>query len=169
METAAAWRQALKHTDGPVALILSRQKLPVLKDYREKIEKYFCDGAYVLTSSNGKPDIILIASGSEVSLALAAKEQLDDQGIASQVVSMPSWELFESASQSRKEAVFPPEVTCRLAIEAGVPMGWERYTGSSHAIVGITTFGASAPGGLVMEKYGMTTEKVVQEALRLLK
>jgi transketolase len=169
LETAAAWRQALTHTDGPVALILSRQKLPVLKDYHEKIEKYFGDGAYVLTSSNGKPDIILIASGSEVSVALAAKKQLDDQGIASQVVSMPSWELFEAAPHSRKEAVLPPEVTRRLAIEAGVPMGWERYTGSSRAIVGISTFGASAPGGMVMEKYGMTAEKVVQKALELLK
>ena len=169
IETAEAWRQALKCTDGPVALILSRQKLTVLKDFRETIEESFGDGGYVLADSDAQPDITLIGTGSEVHLALAAKELLEKQGIAARVVSMPSCELFEKLPIDTQQAILSKDAKATLAVEAGSPMGWERFTGSSQAIIGINGFGASAPGGLVMENYGFTADNVVQKALALLK
>jgi transketolase len=169
IETVEAWRQALQCTDGPVALILSRQKLTVLKDFRETIEKSVGDGAYVLVDSDGQPDITLIGTGSEVHLALAARESLETQGIAARVVSMPSCELFEKLPSDKQQAILSKDVKATLAVEAGSPMGWERFTGSSQAIIGIKGFGASAPGGLVMENYGFTADNVVQKALALLK
>jgi transketolase len=169
LETAEAWRQALRKTDGPVALILSRQKLTVLKKNKDTIKNHFGDGAYVVADADGKPEVILIGTGSEVHIALAAKEGLESQGIAVRVVSMPSWELFEATSQNQQQGVLPSDVDLKLAVEAGVPMGWERYTGNRQAIIGITSFGASAPGGLVMEKYGFTADNIVQKALALLK
>ena len=165
-ETAAAWRQAVRTTSGPVALVLSRQKLPVLGQKKSADE--LSNGAYVLADSNGKPDIILIATGSEVHIALEAREQLAQKGIGARVVSMPSWELFEKSSQAYKDRVLLPGVAARIAIEAGLPMGWERYAGSSGTIIGMTGFGASAPGNVVMEKSGFTSENIVQKALDLL-
>ena len=169
VETAEAWRQALQSTEGPVALILSRQKLTVLKDFRETIENGFGKGAYVLADSNTQPDITLIGTGSEVHIALAAKEQLETQGVAARVISMPSWELFEKLPPDKQQAILSKDAKATLAIEAGSPMGWERFTGNSQAVIGIKGFGASAPGGLVMENYGFTTDNVVQKALALLK
>ena len=169
VETAEAWRQALQSTEGPVALILSRQKLTVLKDFRETIEKGFRKGAYVLADSNTQPDITLIGTGSEVHIALAAKEQLETQGVAARVVSMPSWELFEKLPPDKQQVILSKDAKATLTIEAGSPMGWERFTGNSQAVIGIKGFGASAPGGLVMENYGFTTDNVVQKALALLK
>jgi transketolase len=167
LETAQAWRQTLKTTNGPVALILSRQKLPVLKpdDSEYGLEK----GAYVLADCDGNPDIILIGTGSEVHIVLEAKQRLEQKGIAPRVVSMPSWELFEKTSQEYKNRVLPPDVSARLAVEAGSPMGWGRYVGNNGAVIGITRFGASAPGGTTMEKFGFTPDNVVQKALELLK
>ena len=165
-ETAAAWRQAVKTTNGPVALVLSRQKLPILgKD--ESIHG-LASGAYVLADSEGKPDLILIAAGSEVHIALKAQKQLAQKGIGARVVSMPSWELFDKTPQEYKDRVLLPDVLARIAIEAGIPMGWERYVGSSGAVIGMTGFGVSAPGAVVMEKFGFTPEKIVQTALKLL-
>lgn len=166
-ETAAAWRQALKTTNGPVALVLSRQKLPILD--KSGCEYGLASGAYVLADSDGKPDIILIAAGSEVHIALKAQKELAQKGVGARVVSMPSWELFEKTPQEYKDRVLLPEVTARIAIEAGIPMGWERYVGSGGAVIGMTGFGASAPGNFVMEKFGFTPENVVQKALELLK
>ena len=165
-ETAEAWRQAIKTTTGPVALILSRQKLPVLKsnDIKEGLTK----GAYVLADCDGKPDIILIGTGSEVHIILEAKKRLLEKGVAARVVSMPSWELFEKMSQKYKDRVLLPDIQTRLAVEAGSPMGWCRYVGTSGAVIGINSFGASAPGGIVMEKYGFTSEHVVEKALELI-
>jgi transketolase len=166
-ETAQAWRQALKITDGPIALILSRQKLPVLKS--NAINDGLTKGAYVLADCDGKPDIILIGTGSEVHIILEAKARLLEKGVAARVVSMPSWELFEKTSQKYKDRVLLSDVQTRLAVEAGSPMGWCRYVGASGAVIGINGFGASAPGGIVMEKYGFTSEHVVQKAMELVK
>lgn len=165
-ETAAAWRQAVRTTSGPVALVLSRQKLPVLG--QNESADGLSNGAYVLADSDGKPDIILIATGSEVHIALEARQQLAQKGVGARVVSMPSWELFEKSSQEYKDRVLLPDVAARIAIEAGLPMGWERYAGSSGTIIGMTGFGASAPGNVVMEKSGFTPENIVQKALDLL-
>jgi transketolase len=165
-ETAQAWRQAIKTTTGPISLILSRQKLPVLTS--NAIKDGLTKGAYVLADCDGKPDIILIGTGSEVHIILEAKERLLEEGVAARVVSMPSWELFEKTSQDYKDRVLLPDVQTRLAVEAGSPMGWCRYVGSSGAVIGINGFGASAPGGIVMEKYGFTPDHVVQKALELI-
>jgi transketolase len=165
-ETAQAWRQALKTTTGPVALILSRQKLPVLQS--SAIENELEKGAYILEDCDGKPDIILIGTGSEVHVLLEAKSRLVEKGIAARVVSMPSWELFEKTSQKYKDRVLLPNVPVRLAVEAGSPMGWCRYVGSGGAVIGIDGFGASAPGGIMMEKYGFTSHHVVEKTLALL-
>jgi transketolase len=166
-ETAQAWRYAVKNTRGPVALILSRQKLPVLN--RDTIENGLTDGAYILADCEGKPDIILIATGSEVHIALEARKRLALENIAARVVSMPSWELFEKIPQEYKDRVLLPDVTVRLAIEAGSPMGWEHYVGNKGAIIGMNGFGASAPGGTVMKQFGFTPENIVQKAMALLK
>ncbi|RZB37305.1 MAG: transketolase [Desulfobacteraceae bacterium Eth-SRB2] len=166
-ETAQAWRHAVKNTRGPVALILSRQKLPVLN--RDTIENGLTDGAYILADCEGKPDIILIATGSEVHIALEAQKRLALENIAARVVSMPSWELFEKIPQEYKDRVLLPDVTVRLAIEAGSPMGWEHYVGNRGAVIGMSGFGASAPGGTVMKQFGFTPENIVQKAMELLK
>ena len=168
-ETVKAWRQAVKTTDGPVALILSRQKLPLLDTNENTSEDGFANGAYILMDSNGKPDVILIASGSEVHIALEAGKTLSNRGIPARVVNMPSWELFEKTSQEYKDKVLLPDVTARIAIEAGVSMGWERYVGSNGAIISMPGFGASAPGGTVMEKFGFTSDNIIQKASELLK
>ena len=166
-ETAEAWRQAIKTTNGPVALILSRQKLPVSEPNNS--EYGLADGAYILSDSDGKPDIILIATGSEVHLALAAQRLLTQQDIAVRVVNMPSWELFEKTPKEYQDHVLLTDVTVRIAVEAGIPQGWERYVGNSGDIIGITSFGASAPGDTVMKQFGFTPENIVQKAMDLLK
>ena len=168
-ETAAAWRQAIMSTDSPVALLLSRQKLPVLEANPSAVFGGVSKGAYILADVDGTPDIILIGTGSEVSVCLEAKNKLSENGISARVVSMPSWELFEKSPQNYKDDVLPPNVAARIAIEAGISMGWERYVGNANAIIGINRFGASAPGGTVMEKFGFTVENVVDKALEILK
>jgi transketolase len=166
-ETSRAWRHALKTTTGPVALILSRQKLPVLNS--GAMENGLEKGAYILEDCDGKPDIILIGTGSEVHVILEAKAHLNEKGIAARVVSMPSWELFEKTSQKYKDRILLPDVPARLAVEAGSPMGWCRYVGAGGDVIGIDGFGASAPGGIMMEKYGFTVQHVVEKTLTLLK
>jgi len=169
VETAAAWRVALQTTDGPVALILSRQNLPVNERRQASADDGLRRGAYVLADAGGTPDAILIATGSEVQLALKAREILAGKGVAARVVSMPSWELFEAQPQDYRNAVLPPEVTRRLAVEAGIAMGWERYTGAPGAFVGMAGFGASAPGNVVMEQFGFTAENVAARAMALVR
>jgi transketolase len=168
-ETAAAWRVALKTPNGPVALILTRQNLPVLDRKLYPSASALAKGGYVLADSKGTPDVILIGSGSEVHLCLEAQGLLAKQGVAARVVSLPSWELFEKASQSYRDQVLPPEVTVRVSVEAGAGFGWERYVGRKGGIIGINRFGASAPGGIVMDKYGMKASAVVSKAMSLLK
>jgi len=167
-ETAAAWRVALERRDGPTALILTRQKLPVLFETARDPAKTVARGAYILVESSGIPDLLLIASGSEVHLALEARDLLAEKGIAVRVVSMPSWELFDTQPASYREAVLPPLVTARLAIEAGVTQGWARYVGLAGDVMGLDRFGASAPYKVLMEQFGFTAEVVAERALRLL-
>ena len=165
-ETAAAWVHALKRMRGPTAIILSRQDLPQLRGTGAGALK----GGYILKQEQGKqPDIILIATGSEISLALDAAGKLEENGIAARVVSMPCWELFQEQDSAYREMVLPGEVKRRLAVEAALPMGWERFTGSEGRIIGLTGFGASAPGGLLMEKFGFTVDNIVCQAEEMLR
>ncbi|MDX9787691.1 MAG: transketolase [Desulfobacterales bacterium] len=167
-ETAAAWRQAIQHKDGPVALILSRQKLPVLPAMACG-KNCLGNGAYILSDCQGTPDMILIGTGAEVHLALGAQKVLADRNIPARVVNMPSWELFEKMPEDYKGSVFPSDGKPRLVVEAGSPMGWERYIGTHGGMVTMNGFGASAPGSTVLAKFGFTVDHVVQNALNLIK
>jgi len=159
-ETAAAWRYAIE-AGGPVALILSRQGLPVLPGTAERAAGGVARGAYILADAVGiPPQLALVASGSEVSLAMGAARRLEDEGVGVRVVSMPSWELFDRQPAGERAQILPPGVPV-VAIEAGVTRGWERYTGRYGAVVGIDRFGASAPGPEVMRRFGLTVENVV--------
>ena len=168
-ETAAAWRCAIDRNDGPTALALTRHKVPVLAATGEMAGEGVARGAYVLADPpDGEPQGILIASGSEVFLALEAQVRLEDNGVAARVVSMPSWELFDAQDRSYRESVLPPFVQKRLAIEAGTPLGWERYTGTDGATLGVEGFGASAPYKDLADHYGFTVDEVVQRVLKIL-
>jgi transketolase len=166
-ETAEAWRMAVRTTNHPVALVLSRQKLPILA--ADKVKGGVERGGYILSDCEGTPRLILIGTGAEVHLAMAAQAELAQKGIPVRVVNMPSWEIFDARSESYRRSVLPPEVKARLAVEAGVTLGWERYVGDGGAVIGIDRFGASAPGGTVLEKYGFTVANVVAKAEELLK
>jgi transketolase len=168
-ETVEAWRVAVMHTKGPVGLVLTRQKLPVLDRSALAPASGVARGAYVLVESGGSPpEVILIATGSEVPVALEAHQQLVKEGIRSRVVSMPSWELFEAQPQAYKDTVLPPAVRARVSVEAGSPLGWERYVGWEGAIIGVNRFGASAPGSVVMRELGFTPKHVVDTAKAVL-
>jgi transketolase len=168
-ETAEAWRQALLSQDHPVALALTRQKLPVFDRQKMPSAEELGQGAYILADTGGQPDMIIIASGSEVHLALEAAEALNNRkGVGVRVVSMPSWELFEVAPADYRAQVLPPEVKTRLAVEAGLSMGWERYVLGPDRVIGVDTFGASAPGPVVQAKYGLTVDHIVERAIGLL-
>ncbi|WP_188205889.1 transketolase [Alkalibacillus aidingensis] len=168
-ETKAAWELAVESKDQPTLLVLTRQGLPVLPRTNELAKEGVKRGAYVLKEADqGQPDILLLATGSEVQLVHKASEQLKEEGIDAQVVSMPSWDRFEQQSTEYKETVLPSNVKARLAVEMATPLGWERYVGLDGDILGIDTFGASAPGGEVVEKYGFTVENVVKRAKDLL-
>jgi transketolase len=168
-ETVEAWRVALRHRGGPVGLVLTRQTLPVLDRTVLASASGLAQGAYVLAEAGGfPPEVILIATGSEVSLALEAHARLAGEGIPSRVVSMPCWELFEEQPQSYRDTVLPPSVRARVSIEAAAPFGWERYVGLEGAIVAVSGFGSSAPGSVVMREFGFTPEHVVEAAKRVL-
>jgi len=168
-ETAAAWRMALERTTGPTALVLSRQKLPVLPPSSVFRDDGVYRGAYVLEDAGGgRPDIVLIASGSEVSVALAARKLLAEEGVPARVVSMPCWERFEEQEAGYREAVLPPSVPARVSVEAGSTIGWGRYVGDRGASVGIDRFGASAPAGRVFRELGITPEAVRDRAKSVL-
>ena len=164
-ETADAWRVALT-LKTPSALIFTRQDLPILDRSGAKGDLF--QGGYILVDTDGEPDIVLIATGSEVSLAVLARELLAEHGVAARVVSLPSWELFDQQPEDYRASVLGPEGTARLSIEAGTTIGWARYTGCNGASVGIDTFGASGPGSQVLAHFGFTKEHVAAEALRLL-
>ncbi|MFC4768294.1 transketolase [Effusibacillus consociatus] len=169
-ETAAAYRYAVAESKGPVSMVLSRQGLPVLEGTQDNIYQKVARGAYVVSEASAQqPEVILIATGSEVSLAIKAQQELAAKGVAARVVSMPSWELFEKQPQSYKDQILPPNVKARVAIEMGHPMGWERYVGEQGAVLGIDKFGASAPGDKVIEEYGFTVANVVAAAEKVIK
>jgi transketolase len=167
-ETVEAWRIAIQRRRGPVALILSRQKMPTLDRNKFAPAKNLGKGAYILRDSDGTPDIILIATGSELHLVIEAQELLMKEGIKVRVVSMPSFELFEKQSNAYKETVFPPSVQTRLAVEAGVTLGWYKYVTAQGDVIGVDRFGESGPGDDVMNDFGFTTENVYQRAMALL-
>jgi transketolase len=173
-ETSAAWAAALERRDGPTALILTRQSLPILAGTREQARVGVSRGGYVLRHERGAsggdeaPDLILVATGSEVQLAVGAAERLATEGVAARVVSLPCWERFAAQDADYREAVLPPAAVRRLAIEAASPFGWERWVGERGAIHGIDGFGASAPHEALAERYGFTVDAVVAKAQRLL-
>jgi transketolase len=166
-ETVGAWKVALEREDGPVGMALSRQKLPTLEQtHPDGVAR----GAYVIWESeeaDGVPDLILIATGSEVHLALEAAQKLDAQGVHGRVVSMPCWELFEEQTSGYRDQVLPPDVKARISVEAGIALGWKQWVGDDGDSISIEHFGASAPGNTVLEKFGYTVENVVARALAL--
>jgi transketolase len=169
-ETVEAWRVALNLKRQPVALILTRQALPTLDRTKYASAAGTAQGAYILIDApGGKPDVILMATGSEVSLCCEAHEKLAAEGIHSRVVSMPSWELFEHQSDEYRASVLPPSITARVGVEQASTMGWARYTGLTGAVVGMKTFGASAPLKVLQQEFGFTVENVVKVAKAQLK
>jgi transketolase len=168
-ETAYAWRAAIESRDRPVALILTRQDVPTLDRNRYASAAELKRGAYILAeAANGQPQIILIATGSEVSLIVEAQLKLEKQNIQTRLVSMPSWELFNAQPEEYRRSVFPPRIRARLAVEAGATQGWHRYVGDLGDVLGLDHFGASAPGPVLMREYGFTVENVCKRALALL-
>jgi transketolase len=168
-ETSAAWAYAVENTGNPVALVLTRQNLPILEGTVNNVHENVRRGAYVVSdAANGKPQAQILATGSEVQLAVAAQKALAEEGIQVRVISMPSWDLFEKQSKEYKNSVLLPDVKARLAIEMAHPFGWERYTGDQGDILAIDRFGASAPGDRVIKEYGFTVENVVSKVKALL-
>lgn len=168
-ETSAAWAYAVQNNANPVALVLTRQNVPILAGTAEKAREGVAKGGYVLSeAANGNPQGILIATGSEVQLAVAAQKALAEQGVHVRVVSLPSWDLFDKQPQEYKDSVLPKSVKARLAIEMASPFGWERYVGDGGAILGISTFGASAPGDRVIKEFGFTVDNVIAQFKKLL-
>ena len=165
-ETVGAWRVALER-EGPVAFALTRQKVPTLE---QTTVDGVARGAYVLWESddaNGAPDVVLLATGSEVHLALEAAQKLAAQGTSARVVSMPCWELFEAQSQEYRDEVLPPDTKARLSVEAGIAQGWAKWVGDEGDSLSLERFGASAPGPTVLEHLGFTVDAVVERALAL--
>ncbi|MCI0867942.1 MAG: transketolase [Chloroflexi bacterium] len=165
-ETVQAWKAALERRAGPTVLVLGRQSLPVLDRTEYADAAGVLKGGYVLWQASDQPDVILIGTGSEVHIALDAGKLLQEQGIMARVVSMPSWELFDSQSGEYRESVLPAKLRARVSIEAGTPLGWERYVGTDGVAIGLTHFGASAPAADLYQHFGLTAERVAQEAGR---
>jgi transketolase len=167
-ETAEAWRIAIQSRCGPVALVLTRQELPTLDRARYASAEGLKRGAYVLADTPGRDlELILVASGSEVALIVAAQQKLAEQGIAVRTVSMPSWELFDAQPQEYRNQVFRPSIRARLAVEAGVPQGWHKYVGENGDVIGLNRFGASAPAKIVFGELGFTVDNIVAHSLKL--
>ena len=169
-ETVQCWRAAIEYQNGPSVLALSRQNLPTMDRSLVASAEGTLKGAYVLADlGKGTPEIILMASGSEVDLVYKASLKLAEEGHAVRVVSFPCWELFEKAGKEYQDSVLPPAIKARLAVEAGIAMGWEKWTGSEGRIVAMQGYGASAPAGILMEKFGFTVDNVLKEARKLIK
>ncbi|MCY7612413.1 transketolase family protein, partial [Bacillus safensis] len=161
-ETAAAWKLAVSSTDKPTALVLTRQNLPTIDQAPEKAYEGVEKGGYVVVeAADAQPEALLLASGSEVGLAIEAQKALEKEGIRASVVSLPAWDRFDQQSDEYKESVLPKAVRARIAIEMGASLGWERYTGLDGDVIAIDKFGASAPGETIIEKYGFTVSNVV--------
>lgn len=167
-ETAQAWRVAIHHTDGPVAIVLTRQGLPIIDQHKYTKAKELVKGAYILSDSEEDPDIILIATGSEVHLILEAQRKLKENGVKARVVSMPSWSLFEKQDVAYREKVLPKSIRKRLAVEAGSSVGWLKYVTDEGDVISVDRFGESAPNEEIMKEYGFSVENVVKRAKALL-
>ncbi|UCE51873.1 MAG: transketolase [Desulfobacterales bacterium] len=168
-ETAQAWRAALQHQNGPVALALTRQSVPTLNRENFAPAERLHQGAYILSEAGDpKPDIILIASGSEIEVVLEAADKLKEKNLAVRVVSMPSWELFESQPEEYRRQVLPTDIRTKIAIEAGSPQGWDRYVGEMGQVIALNHFGASAPYKVLYEQFGITADRIVEKALALI-
>jgi transketolase len=167
-ETAQAWKMALQHQGGPVILVFTRQDLPIIEPQQYKSTGDLSRGAYILSEPDRSPEMILIATGSEVSLILQAQQKLQDLGIAARVVSMPSWELFELQDDNYKQRVLPKGLKKRLAVEAASPMGWHKYVTDEGDMLGMVRFGESAPAKDLFKEFGFTVENVVSRAKALL-
>jgi len=168
-EAAVAWQVALRHSRRPSALILSRQALPTLDRSRYAPADGLAKGAYILADSDGVPEIILIGTGSEVSLVAEAHERLKADGVRSRVVSMPSWYLFETQDRTYRDTIFPPSIRSRLAVEQAGEVGWDRYVGPDGATITMSTFGASAPLAKLQQKFGFTVDNIVHTARELIR
>jgi transketolase len=169
-EVREAWKVAIENRHGPTALALTRQAVPTLDRAVFASANGLKRGAYVLADlGEGKPQIILMASGSEVALIVQAGQLLAEQGVSVRLVSFPSWELFAEQERAYRDAVLPPEVDARLAVEAGVPQGWHRWVGSRGRVIGLDRFGASAPAKVVFENLGFTVDRVVEIAAELVR
>jgi len=168
-ETTQAWKAAIEHKDGPVVLVFTRQGLPIIDQDKYAKATGLEKGAYILSDSDGTPDVILIATGSEVALILQAQEKLKADGVNARVVSMPSWELFEKQSAAYKEKVFPKSIKKRLAVEMASPLGWHKYVTDEGDILAMHTFGESAPADDLYKEFGFTVDNVVTKAKALLK
>ncbi len=167
-EVTVAWRAAMLRSEQPVALVFTRQSLPIIDRSKYAAAEGVQRGAYVLADCEGRPELILMASGSEVHAALGAYEKLREAGKAVRVVSFPSWELFEEQPEEYQNSVFPQDVTARIAVEAASALGWERYVGRRGRVIGIDHFGASAPGEVNQEKFGFTADNVLAQATEML-
>ncbi|MCL0098250.1 transketolase [Dehalococcoidia bacterium] len=167
-ETAEAWKMALRRRHGPTALVLSRQDLPFLDRSRLASASGVQRGGYVLWEASTSPEVILIGTGSEIHVALEAGRILQEKGVPARVVSLPSWELFDAQAAEYRNQILPPEIRARISIEAGTPLGWERYIGLDGLAMGVSCFGSSAPAGIVYKKLGLTAKAVVDKALALL-
>jgi transketolase len=167
-ESSHAWRVALEHKDGPVVLVFTRQGLPIIDQDKYAKASQLEQGAYILSEASKNPDLILIATGSEVQLIMQAQAKLEEEGISTRVVSMPSWELFEKQDAAYKEKVFPKAYRKRLAVEMASPMGWHKYTTDEGDMLGMTTFGESAPAEDLYKVFGFTVDNVVKKAKALL-
>ena len=169
-ETVEAWKAAIEKTDGPTALILSRQNIPTIDRQKYASAKGLHKGAYVLyKSKDGTPDLIIIAAGSEVTLALDCISALEEKGLNTRVVSMPCWELFEAQDKVYKDEVLPPSVKNRISLEAGQTLGWERWVGQYGVSLGVTEFGLSAPGDIIFKEFGFTVENVISMIEKMMK
>lgn len=169
-ETVEAWKAAIAKTDGPTALILSRQNIPTIDRQKYASAKGLHKGAYVLyQSKDGTPDLIIIAAGSEVTLALNCIPELEEKGLNTRVVSMPCWELFEAQDKVYKDEVLPPSVKNRISLEAGQTLGWERWVGQYGVSLGVTEFGLSAPGDIIFKEFGFTVENVISMIEKMMK
>lgn len=168
-ETAVAWKSALQRQEGPTALALTRQKLPGLDRAGASPTAAVGRGGYILWQAEGEPDLVIIATGSEVHPALEAGQELRRRGIAARVVSLPSWELFESQPAEYRREILPPHIRRRVTVEAGRTLGWERYAGDRGIMIGLDHFGASAPADVLFEKFGFTAQRIVEAALELMR
>jgi transketolase len=173
-EAVAAWRLAVEERHGPVALALTRQKLPVLTGTADLATEGVARGGYVLADAvdqagePAQPDVILLATGSELSVAMDARAQLTAEGIRTRLVSLPSWERFEAQSKEYRDSVLPPEETLRISVEAGVSLGWDRWVGPEGAIIAIDRFGASAPAGDLFPAFGISAAHVASVARQVM-